>query len=174
MGVLAIGLCANVVPVVVNQGMPVRADALVHANVATAADVGTIELTGGRHLERPSDNFVVLADIIPVPAAGEVVSFGDLIICVAMVDVIVHLVRRQRHAPAHSRGRHGPQGGYGEPTLDLREPAAADISSARPDHDWGDAPSPVPSSGSQNSDNPDVSAPSTVLSAIGAPADHNR
>ena len=55
-----------------------------------------------------------------------------------------------------------------------REAAEADIRSASPVQDWGDAPSPVPLSGSQNSDSPDVSAPSTVLSAIGAPADHNK
>ena len=111
MGVMAVGLCANVVPIVVNQGMPVRAEALVHADVARADDVGSIELSGGRHLERPSDDFVVLADIIPVPAAGQVVSFGDLIIFVATIDVIVHLVRRQRHTPAHVAGRRDPRDG---------------------------------------------------------------
>jgi hypothetical protein len=174
MGVMAVGLCANVVPVVVNQGMPVRAEALVHADVARSDDVRSIELSGGRHLERPSDHFVVLADIIPVPAAGTVVSFGDLIIFVATIDVIVHLVRRQRHTPAHAAGRHSPELRYGEPALDLRDRAPADITTASPVHDWGDAPRPVPSSGSQNSESPDVAAPSAVLSAIGAPATHNR
>ncbi len=49
-----------------------------------------------------------------------------------------------------------------------------DITSARPVQDWGEAPRPVPSSGSQNSDKPEVSAPRTELSATAAPASHSR
>jgi hypothetical protein len=169
MGVVAIGLCANIVPIVLNQGMPVRPKALVHADVVAADEVTNVDLSGGRHLEGPDDRMVALADIIPVPAAQQVVSFGDLIIFVATIDVIVHLVRRQRRAPAHARGRHGPPSSYGEPTFDLR-----DSTIARHVQDWGDAPSPVPSSGSQNSAKPDLTAPRAVVSATRAPASHSK
>jgi hypothetical protein len=169
MGVVAIGLCSNIIPIVLNQGMPVRPKALVHANVVAADELTNVDLSGGRHLEGPNDRMVALADIIPVPAAQQVVSFGDLIIFVATIDVIVHLVRRQRRAPAHARGRHAPPSGYGEPTFDLR-----DSTIAKHVQDWGEAPRPLPSSGSQNSENADVSAPRTVVSATRGPASHNK
>jgi hypothetical protein len=163
MGVVAVGLCANIIPVILNQGMPVRAKALLHANVVDAADVSSVELSGGRHIEQTDDKLMVLADIIPLPAAQQVLSFGDLIIFVGTIDVIAHLVRRQRRgAPAHA---------YRGLALDLREPA---MRRARPVQDWGDAPSPVPSSGSQNSDSSEESAPRTVVSATSAPASHSR
>ena len=181
MGVVAIGLCANIIPIVLNQGMPVRAEALVHAGVVDAGFEHNVELTGGRQLEEPDDLMVILADIIPVPAAQQVVSFGDLIIFVATIDVIVHLVRRQRRAPAHAMGHRGPVAGHGEPTFDLREGPDVrdvadlrDITIARQVQDWGEAPSPVPSSGSQNSDSSDDSEPRTVVSAMGAPASQSR
>ena len=176
MGVVAIGLCANIVPIVVNQGMPVRPKALVHADVVEAGFENNAELTGGRHLEGHSDKVMVLADIIPVPAVRQVVSFGDLIIFVATIDVIVHLVRRQRRAPAHSLGHRGPSRGLGAPTLaeGPEESELPDIRIARPVQDWGEAPSPVPSSGSQNSESPEDSAPRTEVSATGAPATHSR
>ena len=171
MGVVAIGLCANIVPIVVNEGMPVRPKALVRADVVEAGFENDAELTGGRHLEGHDDKLMVLADIIPVPAARQVVSFGDLIIFVATIDVIVHLVRRQRRrpAPVRSPGRFWGQGPGIEPTFEVD-----DIRIARQVQDWGEAPSPVPSSGSQNSDSPEDSAPRTEVSATGAPASHSR
>jgi len=169
MGVVAIGLCTNIVPILVNQGMPVRAKALVHAGVVEPGFENEAQLTGGRHVEGPGDKLVVLADIIPVPAAEQVVSFGDLIIFVATIDVLVHLVRRQRRAPAHSRGRFRAHDPGIEPIF-----GGEAIRIARQVQDWGEAPSPVPSSGSQNSDKPEVSAPRTEVSATGAPASHSR
>ena len=170
MGVVAIGLCANIVPILLNEGMPVRAKALVHAGVVEPGEEHATQLTGGRHLERPDDVLMVLADIIPVPAAQQVVSFGDLIIFVATIDVIVHLVRRQHRLPTHSPGRRGRYSDHGAPTFE----ESRVIKSARHVHDWGDAPSPEPSSGSQNSDSPEVTAPRTEVSATGAPASHSR
>jgi len=169
MGVLAIGLSANIVPILLNEGMPVRAEALVHAGVVEPGLENDVLLTGGRHIEGSHDRLVVLADIIPLPAAEQVVSFGDLIIFVATVDVLVHVVRRQRRAPAHSWGRSRAHYPGIEPTF-----RGDDIKSARQVQDWGEAPSPVPSSGSQNSDKPEVSAPRTEVSATGAPASHSR
>jgi hypothetical protein len=96
MGVLAIGLAANVFVIAINGGMPVRTRALVAANVIDEREIAGLELSGPRHPERSSDRLVELGDIIPVPPIHEVVSFGDLIIVVATADVVAHLVRRRR------------------------------------------------------------------------------
>lgn len=104
------------------------------------------QLTGARHVEVPSDELTVLGDIIPV--RGQIVSYGDLVIAVATADVIAHVTRRKRRQRS--------------------------ISTANPVHDWGIAPSPVPSSASQYSANPDADAPLTLASATSAPARHTR
>jgi hypothetical protein len=146
MGVMTIGLCANLLVIMVNDGMPVQPQALVAAKVASSADVTQIELRGPRHLKRPGDQLEMLSDVFPM--RGQVVSLGDLIIAVATVDVIANLARRQRR-------RHS-------------------MSTAKPDHDWGAAPSAVPSLASQYSASPDVDAPRTLVSATSAPARHSK
>lgn len=147
MGVMTIGLGLNLFAIMTNGGMPVSARALVAADIVPAADVWSVELRGARHLERANDPMKLFGDIIPM--GQQVVSFGDLIIAVATVDVIAHLVRRQKP-------RHGS------------------MSIASPDQDWGIAPSPVPSSPSQYSASPDADAPRTLVSATSAPASHNK
>jgi hypothetical protein len=149
MGVMTIGLAANVLVMGVNAGMPVSARALVAADVVPAGEAGHIALRGPRHLERSSDRLTFLGDVIPV--SGQVVSFGDLVIAVATVDVIAHLARRQRRS--------------------RRQPS---MSSTSPVHDCGIAPSPVPSSASQYSASPDADAPRTLADATSAPARHSR
>ena len=144
MGVMAIGLGLNLLVMMMNGGMPVSARAL------RAADVPAGELQGARHLEKSNDDLTVLGDIIPV--GGQVVSYGDLIIAIATADVIAHLVRRQRRQLA----------------------SAASIKTANPVHDWGIAPSPVPSSASQYSANPDDTAPRTLVAATSASANQNK
>lgn len=145
MGVITFGLCCNLLVIALNSGMPVRERSLVAADVVAASDITTLGLRGARHLERPGDRLTVLGDIIPM--RGQVVSYGDLIIAVATVDVVMHLARRQRR-------RH------------------ASISIASPAHDWGTAPRAVPSSASQYSASPDAEAPRTLVSATSAPASH--
>jgi hypothetical protein len=147
MGVMTIGLGLNLFAITANGGMPVSARALVVADVIDPIDVAQVELQGARHLERSTDPIKVLGDIIPL--GHQVVSFGDLIIAVATADVITHLVRRQRRRQVS-------------------------INTMSPDHDWGIAPSPVPSSASQYSASPDSDAPRTLVSATSAPASHNR
>jgi hypothetical protein len=102
MGVLIVGLAANVLVIAVNGGMPVRRDALVAANVVEEHELDGLELRGPRHVERPRDHLVVLGDIIPVPVVDEVVSFGDLILLVALSDIAAHLVRRRRRQESMS------------------------------------------------------------------------
>jgi len=96
MGVLAIGLAANFLVVAVNGGMPVRAKALAAAGLVSREDAKTAVLDGPRHLETADDQLMVLADIIPFSAMNAVVSFGDLIVAVALADVTANIARRQR------------------------------------------------------------------------------
>lgn len=167
MGVLAIGLCLNVLPIALNDGMPVRGAALVRAGLAAPGELGRINLNGHRHIERRSDRLIVLDDRLPLRLTSQVLSFGDLVITVGVADVVAHLARRRRRGAAA--------------VIDLRdqpddEPDPApepSMTAASPAHDWGTAPSPVPSSGSQYSASPEVDAPRTVPEAS-APASHSR
>jgi hypothetical protein len=102
MGVLTVGLAANVFVMAINGGMPVRTRALVAADVIEEHEVEGLDLSGPRHVERSGDHLVELGDIIPVPVVDEVVSFGDLILLVALADVAAHLVRRRRRQDSMS------------------------------------------------------------------------
>jgi hypothetical protein len=96
MGVLTVGLGVNLLAIVVNAGMPVRAGSLVEAGVVTAAEAGEAEPGGYRHLERPDERLPILGDVIPVSLGRTVVSFGDIIIAFGAADVVAHLCRRRR------------------------------------------------------------------------------
>lgn len=99
MGLVTIGIAANVVPIAVNRGMPVDRDAVVSAGIAPVGRLPRLHLDRKHHLQRGDDTVMVLADIIPVRAAGEVISFGDVVLSVGVADVLYHLMRpRLRHA----------------------------------------------------------------------------
>lgn len=168
-GVIAVGLACNVVPLALNGGMPVRASALVDAGIIDAVDVEAVELRGSRHVAGDDDILAGLGDIVPVPAADRVVSFGDLILVVGVADAVAQLTRRRRRSLSTNDARRADH------TLRTPSPRAASSSNnARPDQDWGDAPIPVPSSGSQYSAKPDASAPDTVAGPTPAPARASR
>lgn len=158
MGVLAIGLAMNLAPILLNGGMPVRGSALVDAGLAAPGELGRVRLTGHRELEQPGDRLTVLDDRIPLDLGDQVISFGDLVITVAVVDIVANLARRRRRAQV---------------VIDLRDQPAPSTSIASADQDWGTAPRPVPSSGSQNSARPEVHAPRAVPEPS-APASHSR
>jgi hypothetical protein len=156
MGVVGIGLAANLVGLAVNVGMPVRPKALVAAHVVSADEIEGVSLNGPRHLEGPQDKLLFLTDIIPFRPGHAAISFGDLIITIGLADVVTHLVRRQRRVPRGPEQRQGTD--------------EDSSNSASPDHDWGTAPSDAPSSGSQNSARPEAMVPRTTPSATGEPA----
>jgi hypothetical protein len=91
LAVVAVGIALNGAVITLNQGMPIR--------VPQAA----VETTTKHHAERPSDRLTVLGDIILVPALRQSLSFGDLIMLVGLVDVLVH-----RSRPASARPRRRP------------------------------------------------------------------
>lgn len=102
MPIFLFGLFLNFAPVAVNDGMPVRPEAVVSANVAGAGDLQVIDLGAGRHLETDGDSLTFLGDIVPVPFLREVVSFGDLILAVGLADMMTNLMlpaRRRKRLP---------------------------------------------------------------------------
>jgi hypothetical protein len=94
MGVVMVGMVMNLVPIVINGGMPVRASALVDAGI-TAPDEGTsrVSLRGERHVERDDDDVMFLGDIIPIRPLHQVASFGDLVLAVGIITLIVGILR---------------------------------------------------------------------------------
>jgi hypothetical protein len=133
MGVVLVGLALNALVIGVNQGMPVRLP-----DDATAAQRDAVDESAKHHVERESDHLVVLADIIPIPGGGLTrASFGDLILAVGFVDVVVQLSRPPRRRSARSvttllegveDGADGDPGG--DP--DAADPDAADPDAADP------------------------------------------
>jgi hypothetical protein len=100
MGVVFVGIALNLVVMGLNGGMPVRREAIVAAGITdSAAEVDDLDFGTKRHLESSRDRLTVLGDIVPVPVAGEVLSFGDLAMSVGVAAVLVNLLRR-RAAPA--------------------------------------------------------------------------
>jgi len=93
MPVVLLGLGLNAAVIAANGAMPVRASAVLAADVVPAAELETADLGAKHRLERPGDRLTLLGDIIPVPPAREVVSFGDLILAVGLVDVVFRLLR---------------------------------------------------------------------------------
>ncbi len=183
-GVVAVGLGLNLVPIVFNGGMPVRASALADAGLVTPEEADSVELRGSRQIEDGGEILSNLGDIVPVPFASRVVSFGDLILVVGTADAIAHLSRRRAPGRARRAGpsRAGPSraGPHSDQraTITAQTTAGSSRSSAssraRPLHDWGEAPKPRPSSGSQYSAKPEASAPDTVHGATPATADASR
>jgi hypothetical protein len=146
--VIGLGLLLNLVAVAVNAGMPVRAGALVEAGVIDADEVATVELSGPRHLESSSDALGVLGDVLPIPLANEVLSFGDLIIVVGAGDAVRELSRRGARRetaaePATYAGRSSTR-------------------TARVDQVWGTAPRARPVSAAQYSANPEATTPASI------------
>ncbi len=96
MSVMAIGILANLAPTFLNDGLPVRRDALVNAGLASRDDVDRVELSGARRLEEPDQQLRILGDIIPLHETGQVLSFGDLIILIGLADITANLTLRRR------------------------------------------------------------------------------
>lgn len=144
--VIGLGLLLNLVAVSVNNGMPVRAGALVAAGVVERTEVDTLEFRGPRHLETSADTVPVLGDVLPLPVGGEVLSFGDLLVVFGAADAVRELARRRR--PAWSA----------QERADYR----STMTQMRVVQDWGTAPSGDPDSGSQSSAKPEPRAPAAI------------
>lgn len=96
LGVVAVGLAANLAPLVVNGFVPVDSDALVHAEIADRGEVETIELDGAQRVADDETPLWFLGRIIPVPELGLVLSFGDLIVAAGLGAAARNSVRHRR------------------------------------------------------------------------------
>jgi hypothetical protein len=108
MGVVAAGVFLNLLVVVVNGGMPVRADAVVAAGLATEDEIEFVEISGVQRLEEPGDRLMFLADVIPLEATRQVLSVGDLVILGGLGVVAGNLVRGRARPPATPSPRATP------------------------------------------------------------------
>ena len=144
--VIGLGLLLNLASVVINNGMPVRGEALVAAGIVDSSELASVRMVGPRHLETEADRFGVLGDALPIPVAHAVLSFGDLIVIAGVTDALRDLGRRRRRAW----------------TGDDRMTYDSTMTQLKAVHDWGTAPSGSPDSGSQYSAKPDRTAPATI------------
>ncbi len=96
MPVVLLGLAMNVVVIGLNQGMPVRTDALLAVGATSQEDLATVVLDSKHHLETGEDRLTWLGDIIPVRPTGEILSFGDLVLAVGTGNVIFRVLKPAR------------------------------------------------------------------------------
>ena len=91
MAVVMIGIALNTTAIVVNHGMPVRVPVAWEAS-------GGLTATVKHHAASGHDRFEPITDIIFVPATDEVISFGDLILAIGLLDVAYHASRRRQRS----------------------------------------------------------------------------
>jgi hypothetical protein len=137
--VMILGLLLNLVVVVANGGMPVRAEAITQSggNPAVLED----STVGKHHLMSDGDVLWHLGDVIGVPEPiGVVLSPGDVLLYVGIVYSIVQIMRGRRREnprpmafwfPAY-RGKHAPE--YWRMPVRYRhpDPAEAETSGTEP------------------------------------------
>jgi hypothetical protein len=111
MGVVFIGIALNVLVIGANGGMPVRDDAIVAAGIVPREEIGGLDFGSKRHRETEEDDLTILGDIIPVPVAEEVLSFGDLAMSVGVATVLSNLLRKRRRVSSPAEGSASPGSG---------------------------------------------------------------
>jgi hypothetical protein len=88
---------------VVNNGLPLRADALVHGGLAARDESDRVQIRGAQRLERTDDRLTFLGDIVPIHETGQVLSFGDLLILAGVADIAANLTLRRRARASRPR-----------------------------------------------------------------------
>ena len=95
-GVIAVGLAANLAPLLANGTVPVDGDALVHAGLADRPGIASTELGGGRAIAGEDTLLQPLGKVIPVPELDAVLSFGDLVLLTGLGAAAANTFRRRR------------------------------------------------------------------------------
>jgi hypothetical protein len=94
MPIVLVGLLLNAGVIGVNKGMPVRHDAIATIESdLSRVEIEALQFDAKRHLETADDRVAVLGDAIPIEPLREVVSFGDLILAVGLLNVVFRLLR---------------------------------------------------------------------------------
>jgi len=130
------GLSLNLVPTLIDWGIPTSRDALVTAGVVDSGERGEVQLEGPRHVATDDDSLTWLGETIALPT-GQVISLGDVLLQFGYLFVTASLLRgrvvrsaddgsyRRRIAPLGQgpARRHGP--GLHPSRLDPCTPARA-------------------------------------------------
>jgi hypothetical protein len=93
MPVVVAGLVLNATVILINGGMPVRADAVAAVGI-DPDELDAADLGAKRHLEGPDDRLTFLGDVVPVRPLDEVVSVGDLVLAAGVAGMLFRLLRR--------------------------------------------------------------------------------
>ncbi len=90
-GIIGLGLASNLLVLVLNGGVPVRAESVerVTNGVFDSSTLRAIE-----QVESPDTVLAALGDIIPIPLLNTVVSFGDLIALAGLIVLIINATLR--------------------------------------------------------------------------------
>ena len=121
MSVVLVGIAANLIPIMANGAMPVRESAVIDAGIADSDSIAFVELGAGRRFEQPGDMLMPLGAIVPAGPLDEVLTFGDLIAALGLVNVGLR-IGRPRRPHEHVADPNA------ETFVDLRDPAAAPAS----------------------------------------------
>ncbi|MCU1462504.1 MAG: hypothetical protein JWO37_2579 [Acidimicrobiales bacterium] len=90
MWMVVLGFMLNGVVITANHGMPVRQSAL--TAIKFRGEIHEVK----RHRQKPSDTLTVLGDIIPVPPLDTILSFGDMILAVGVMNLLYNVMRPTR------------------------------------------------------------------------------
>jgi hypothetical protein len=101
MPVVVVGLVLNATVILVNGGMPVRAEAVAAVGLDPARLDGA-DLGAKRHLEGPDDRLTFLGDVLPLRPLGEVVSAGDVVLAAGVAGLLFRLLHPRAAAPLPS------------------------------------------------------------------------
>ncbi|MDG2111983.1 MAG: DUF5317 family protein [Actinomycetota bacterium] len=85
--IVLLGIALNLVALALNGHIAVDPAAIVNAGIVPATDLARVELGAGRAYQDADTLLPVLGAVIPIRMVGEVVSFGDLIVMVGLVNV---------------------------------------------------------------------------------------
>ena len=109
LAIVVVGVACNLVPILLNGSMTVRADSLVEVDLATPGQEHLVDLGVGRRLEEPGDLATSFGAIVPLRGLREVATFGDLIIAAGLLNVGLRLFRPLGATPRRGRyARHFP------------------------------------------------------------------
>lgn len=100
--VIVIGLSMNLLPTIVNWGIPVSGSAVSSAGLVRGGSIQTTEFDGARHLEDDGDHLTFLGEVIGIPPTKQVISIGDLVLLLGYALTGAALLRN-RHVPGETR-----------------------------------------------------------------------
>lgn len=92
MVLIVAGLGLNLLPTVVDWGIPTSRSALVSAGVIDDRPEARVELDGPRHVATSDDTLRWLGETIPLPT-GQVISIGDVLLQIGYVLVVSSVLR---------------------------------------------------------------------------------